>query len=69
MPREVRDPAASERAVFSVPVVLRDRDLAEVRAWMEAPEQLGRSVTWYEVVESLYRYWKESRGTCDHAAG
>jgi hypothetical protein len=60
MPREVRNPAMSQRAVFSVPVVTRDRDLAEVRTFIEA--QLGRSVTWYEVIEYLYSFWKDTRG-------
>jgi hypothetical protein len=60
MPREVRDTSASARAVFSVPVPTRDRDLAEVRAMLE--HGAGRSVTWYEVIDYLYQYWKETEG-------
>jgi predicted transcriptional regulator len=48
----------SERAVFSVSRPTRDRDLAEVRAWIEA--ERGRSVAWHEVIEYLYRYWKDT---------
>ena len=62
MPREVRDPDASDRAVFSVPVVLRDRDLAEVRNYLEhnPVDGRGRGLAWYEVIEYLYRYWKDT---------
>lgn len=59
MPRKL-DPALSERAVFSVSVPVRDRDLAEVRAYLE--RELGRSVAWHEVIEYLHRFWKESMG-------
>ena len=60
MPRKA-DPALGARAVFSVPVPVRDRDLAEVRAFLEL--DAGRSVHWHEVIEYLYRYWKETRRT------
>ena len=59
MPRRA-NPDLSERAVFSVSVPTRDRDLAHVRTYME--RELGRSVAWHEVIEYLYRYWKETQG-------
>ena len=59
MPRKA-DPMLGQRAVFSVPVPVRDRDLAEVRAALEL--DAGRAVHWHEVIEYLYRYWKESKG-------
>jgi hypothetical protein len=62
MPRQASNAATGARAVFSVPVPTRDRDLAEVRAWLEDPQRRGRSVAWYEVVDYLYRYWKETKG-------
>jgi hypothetical protein len=60
MPRPAKEPGTSQRAVFSVPVPTRDRDLAEVRAKLE--HGAGRSVNWYEVIDYLYRYWKETKG-------
>ena len=57
MPRKT-DPALGQRAVFSVSVPTRDRDLAEVRTYIE--HELGRSVAWHEVIEYLYRYWKDT---------
>jgi hypothetical protein len=59
MPRKA-DPMLAERAVFSVSKPTRDRDLAEVRDYIE--HELGRSAHWHEVIEYLYRYWKETRG-------
>ena len=59
MPRIVNDPEVSDRAVFSVPVKLRDVDMAEVRAVLERIR--GRSVVWYEVIEYLCDYWRETR--------
>ena len=52
----------SERAVFSVSKPTRDRDLAEVRAYLEHDPiaGLGRDVAWHEVIEYLYRYWKDT---------
>jgi hypothetical protein len=60
MPRQASNAATGARAVFSVPVPTRDRDLAEVRAHLE--HEAGRSVHWYEVIDYLYRYWKETKG-------
>lgn len=57
MPRKA-DPMLSERAVFSVSKPTRDRDLAKVRDYME--RDLGRSVTWHEVIEYLYRHWENT---------
>ena len=57
MPRKT-DPALAGRAVFSVSRPTRDRDLAEVRAYIE--HERGRSVAWHEVIEYLYRYWKDT---------
>ena len=58
MPRKGGDPMLSERAMFSVSKPTRDRDLAEVRDWIE--QERGRSVAWHEVIEYLYRYWKDT---------
>jgi hypothetical protein len=60
MPRPAEESGTSQRAVFSVPIPTRDRDLAEVRAMLK--RDAGRTVAWYEVVDYLYRYWKETKG-------